>query len=462
MKNIVIDIAKRVKAEGGRGLVVGGFVRDKLLGATSKDIDIEVYGIAEDRLKALLQSFGPVDLVGESFAVFKVAGIDVSLPRKESKVAPGHKGFTVEYDPDLSFEEASRRRDFTVNALALDPLTGEILDAHGGQKDLKDKILRAVDAKTFADDPLRALRAVQFAARFEFEIEGETQELCKSLNLKELSPERIGEEWKKLLIKAEKPSIGLEYMNELLILDKLHPELLALIDTLQDQEWHPEGDVWAHVKLSVDAAAKIIRREKLKQDEALGIMLAVLLHDIGKPATTTKDADGRIRSKGHTEAGLPLAKEFMRKLMIGQPVQKVALSLIKEHMFLTSLARGGEKMTARAVRRLAARLMPANIRQLSLVIEADRDGTGRGFAEGIRELLQAAEQLKVKDSKPKPLVTGADLLKLGYKEGPELGAVLKKLYEAQLDGEFESKEEGIKYFQNSLSDFGEGPASRQG
>ena len=162
-----LALARAVRDAGGRALIVGGWVRDRLLGIDAKDLDIEVFGIAPERLKDLVAAFGRVDTVGEAFTVYKVAGLDVSLPRRESKTGKGHKGFRVEGDPSLSFDDAARRRDFTINAISFDPLTGEFIDPFHGREDLDARLLRIVDRTTFADDSLRVLRALQFAARFE-------------------------------------------------------------------------------------------------------------------------------------------------------------------------------------------------------------------------------------------------------------------------------------------------------
>ena len=174
-------IAEAVRDRGGRALVVGGFVRDTLLGRPSKDLDIEVFGMPADDLKALLARWGPVNTVGESFTVFKVQGLDVSLPRRESKVGRGHKGFAVHGDPALPFAEAARRRDFTINAIGWDPLTDAYLDPHGGRADLDARVLRMVDAQTFGDDSLRVLRALQFAARFACAVEATTARVCRDV-----------------------------------------------------------------------------------------------------------------------------------------------------------------------------------------------------------------------------------------------------------------------------------------
>ena len=240
----VAGIATAVREAGGRALIVGGWVRDRLLGRQSKDVDLEVFGLSASRLLSLLQQFGKVETVGESFTVYKVGQLDVALPRRESKVGRGHRGFDVTGDPHLSLAEAARRRDFTVNAISWDPLTGEYLDPWGGRADLDRKVLRAVDRRTFGEDSLRVLRAVQFAARFEFEIEAETRALCRGIPLDDLPAERIWGEIEKLLLLPRRPSLGLEAARDLTVVDRLFPELSALVGCEQEPDWHPEGDVW--------------------------------------------------------------------------------------------------------------------------------------------------------------------------------------------------------------------------
>jgi tRNA nucleotidyltransferase (CCA-adding enzyme) len=252
------DVASAVRSAGGRALVVGGWVRDHLLGRTSKDVDLEIFGLSPARLRELLGRFGAVNTVGESFTVYKVGDVDVSLPRRDSKTGRGHRGFTVDGDPSMSIAEAARRRDFTINAIAFDPLTGEHLDPWGGIRDLERRVLRAVDARTFPDDSLRVLRAVQFAARFTLDVEPSTRELCRRIPLDDLPAERIWGEIEKLVVLADRPSLGLEVALDLGAVDRLFPELRALVGCPQEPEWHPEGDVWIHTLMVTDEARRRI------------------------------------------------------------------------------------------------------------------------------------------------------------------------------------------------------------
>jgi len=291
--DLATAIAHRVRDLGGRALIVGGWVRDRLMGRTCKDLDLEVYGLPADRLKSLLTEFGTVNTVGESFTVYKVADIDVALPRRESRIGRGHRGFEVKGDPDLSFPEAARRRDFTINAIAWDPLTEEYLDPFNGRADIAAKTLRAVDLDTFGEDSLRVLRAVQFSARFEFVLDDATRELCRGIALDDLPSERIWGEIEKLLLQALRPSIGLQLALDLGVIERLFPEIHALVGCEQEPEWHPEGDVWIHTLLVCDQART--RIEDLDRARQIVVMVGAVCHDLGKPPTTAF-IDGRIRS----------------------------------------------------------------------------------------------------------------------------------------------------------------------
>ncbi|MCA1815835.1 MAG: hypothetical protein LC746_05400, partial [Acidobacteria bacterium] len=238
----ITALARAVREAGGRALLVGGCVRDALLGRQPKDWDVEVYGVEPARLRALLEKFGRVDAVGEAFTVYKLGrSLDVSLPRRERKQGRGHRGFVIEGDPAMSFEEAARRRDFTINAILFDPLTREHIDPFGGQTDLKNRILRAVAPETFVEDSLRVLRAAQLAARFELEVDAATVELCRSIDLTDLPAERVWGELEKLLLQAERPSVGFDWLAKLNATPRLFPEVQALVGVPQDSEWHPEG-----------------------------------------------------------------------------------------------------------------------------------------------------------------------------------------------------------------------------
>ena len=252
-----LDIARAVRAAGGRALVVGGWVRDRLMGRDVKDIDVEVFGVPAGRLKALLESLGRVETVGESFQVFKAGDVDVSLPRRESKSGRGHRGFEVTGDPGMSAEDAARRRDFRVNAILWDPLTDEYLDPFDGRGDIARRVLRVVDPATFADDSLRALRAMQFAARFGFALDDEARALCRAMPLDDLPAERIWGEVEKLLL-APKPSIGFALALELGIdAEDLDVDVLGRVP--HDPVAHPAAD---HERASAGGAHGAGDRER--------------------------------------------------------------------------------------------------------------------------------------------------------------------------------------------------------
>ena len=436
-------IADRVRDAGGRALYVGGWVRDRLLGLESKDIDIEVYGIEADRLHALLAEIGPVNTVGQSFTVYKVGGVDVSLPRTESKQGRGHRGFVVTGDPWMSEKEAARRRDFTVNAIAWNPRRDEYIDPFGGRDDLEHRRLRVVDSSTFADDSLRVLRGVQLAARFELTPDDVTARICRGIALDDLPAERIRGEMEKLLLQARRPSLGFELALELGVIQRLFPELEALVGCEQEPEWHPEGDVWVHTLMVVDEARA--RIDDLDRPRQLTLMLAAVCHDLGKPATT-EFVDGRIRSRGHEEAGVPPTRAFLDRLdvhtLAGYDVRAQVLGLVAHHLKPGMWHRGTDSVGDGAFRRLARKV---DLELLARLSAADCLGRTGDFdcAATMDWFLDRARALGVEHEAPAPLLLGRHLLQLGLAPGPEIGRILKAVYERQLDGEVASLEQAL-------------------
>lgn len=435
------DIAERVRDAGGKALVVGGWVRDRLLGQPSKDVDIEVFGLDPSVLKKLLRRMGRVSTVGESFTVYKLwidgqeGDIDVSIPRRESKTGRGHRGFTVEGDPSMPVEEAARRRDFTVNAILYDPLDESYVDPYGGRKDLDGRILRAVDPETFVEDSLRVLRGAQFAARFGLSIEPRTVALCRGIDLDDLPSERIWGEIEKLLVRAPEPSRGLEALRELGVLPKLFPELDALVDCPQDPEHHPEGDVWTHTKLVVDEATEVVG--DLGRAHRTTVMLAALCHDLGKPATT-KVVDGRIRQLAHDRAGVAPTEALLGRLRVhtldGFHARDQVLALVDEHLVPSHFYKDRDHVTDGAFRRLARRVHCGLLARVSRADLLGRTGAARQaraaewFAVRIREL-------GLEDGPEPPILLGRHVLEMGVPAGPEVGVITKAVYELQLDGE---------------------------
>lgn len=445
----ILKLAEIVKENGGRAMLVGGCVRDELMGIEPKDWDLEIYGIQPEKLREILDKFGRIDAVGEAFTVYKIGqDLDVALPRRERKTGRGHKGFVVEGDPDMSFEEASRRRDFTINAILKDVLTGEIIDCFGGQKDIENKILRIVSRETFAEDSLRVLRAAQFAARFEFQIDEETKEICRSIDLSDLPKERIWGELEKLLLKSEKPSIGLQYFYELNIAEQLFPELVALVGVPQEKEWHPEGNVDVHTLMVVDEARKLIG--DLPYAKQVTVMLGALCHDLGKPATT-QFFDGRWRSHAHDEAGIEPTLSFLDKLGIftldGYDVREQIVQLVRYHltpgMFYKSKPGDG------AFRRLARKVEPD---LLYRVAKADSLGRNPEWlpkekwfkAEAQEWFIERIRELNVETEAPKSILMGRHLIELGLKPSFEFKKILEAVYEKQLDGQISSLDEAIE------------------
>ncbi|PYP85153.1 MAG: polynucleotide adenylyltransferase [Blastocatellia bacterium AA13] len=453
----VIQLCRIIESEGGRALLVGGYVRDQMLGIASKDCDIEVYGVQPDRLRAILQDIGPVNAVGERFTVYKLVlskpdnqrhssrdryEVDVSLPRRETKTGRGHKGFLVEGDPAMFIQDAARRRDFTINAVLFDPLTGQTLDPFNGLADLQNRILRAVSAETFVEDSLRVLRAMQFAARFEMTIEPSTLTLCRSIELNDLPKERIWGEFEKLFTKADRPSIGLRAALELGILDRLFPEIRALVDCPQDSDLHPEGDVFTHVALSLDQAVEAA--SELPTEKRLAVMLAVLCHDFGKPSTT-KICEGKVTSAGHDEAGGEPSRSVLNRLglhtLSGYDVRSQVLSLVREHLRPSQYFDRRGSSTDGAIRRLACRV---DIDLLYRVAKADALGRGpAASSEAPDWFISRARDLGVDNGPLPPLLLGRHLLEAGVNPGPKIGEVLRRVYELQLDEEVNTGEEAL-------------------
>jgi tRNA nucleotidyltransferase (CCA-adding enzyme) len=431
--DVVTGIARAAAAAGGRALIVGGWVRDRLLGLAPKDADVEVFGIPADALRDLLLQFGTVNTVGESFTVFKVGGIDVSLPRRDSKTGRGHRGFAVEGDPSMTIEAAARRRDFTINAILFDPLSGEYLDPFAGRVDLQKRILRVVDPRTFADDSLRVLRAVQFAARFRCELERQTRVLCGSIALDDLPAERIWGEIEKLLLQAAQPSIGLRLALELGVIRQLFPELEALVGCPQEPEWHPEGDVWIHTLMVVDEART--RIDDLDHPGRVTVMLGALCHDLGKPPTTAF-IDGRIRSMDHEQAGVEPSARVMDRLNVhslgGYDVRTQVLGIVAHHLKPLAFFKSATPVSDGAFRRLAQKV---DLEMLGRVAVSDCLGrSGRFDCSGIEWFLDRARALGVQHAPPPRILMGRHLLGLGVKPGPRMGEILQQVYEQQLDG----------------------------
>jgi tRNA nucleotidyltransferase (CCA-adding enzyme) len=444
----ILQIARTINVAGGRALLVGGCVRDRLMGLQPKDWDLEVYAIEPGKLRELLSTFGPVNAVGEAFTVYKLGPeLDVSVPRRERKIGPGHRSFVIQGDPSMQFTDAARRRDFTVNAILQDPLTGEIIDPFDGQEDIRRKILRAVSAETFVEDSLRVLRAAQFAARFEFEIAAETVALCRTIDLSDLPAERIWREMEKLLLRATRPAIGLRWLRQLGADQQLFPEITALVDVAQDPEWHPEGDVFVHTLLVVDRARELI--DDLDYPRRVTVMLAALAHDFGKP-DTTEFLEGRWRSRGHEEAGVAPTTNLLDRLNIhtlgGYDVREQVLALVREHLKPGEFYKKRDQVGDGAFRRLARR---CELDLLYRVAKADSLGRNAEWiprekwydAEAQDWFIARARELEVEQRPPEPLLMGRHLLEMGLSPGRRVGDITRAVFEMQLDGRVRTVEE---------------------
>ena len=448
-------IVSELSDQGYRALIAGGAVRDHLLGLEPKDFDIEVYNASFEVLKNQLAQYGRIDLVGQSFGVVKLGPYDFSLPRRDSKIGSAHRDFLTTFDPDITPREACARRDFTINAMAFDPISGVLLDFFHGREDLENRILRAT-SPAFREDPLRVLRGMQFACRFNLTLDPATAQECRAIadQYSTLAQERIAEEFMKWATKSQHPGRLIEYLHAAGWL--IHfPELAALRDVPQDPEWHPEGDVAIHTMLVVDAAAKIAVRDQLEGDLRAVLLFSALTHDFAKPATTAlRDRNGRQRwtAHGHESAGGPLARAFLNRIAIKPAIIDQVVPLVENHLAHSSLR---NDVTPRTVRRLALRLAPANITQLIRLIEADHGGRPplpSTLPESALKIQQMAQSQSVETKPPRPLIQGRHVLPyFENRPGPHIGEVTKSAYESQLDGVFSTEAEALHWLANRMS-----------
>jgi len=387
---LVTKLARRCRDAGGRALLVGGCVRDHLMGGEVADWDLEVHGLEETVLAEVLSGQGKVSAVGRSFGVYKLrqgpVEVDVSLPRRDSNAGPGHRGIRVVGDPHMGVTEAARRRDLTVNAILLDPLTGEVLDPWGGLDDLHDGLLRPVDPGTFLEDPLRPLRAVQFCARLGFATHPSLEDLCRAAPLGELPAERVEGEWRKLLLKGRYPTLGMALARRTAVLERLFPEAAA-----GDGPWVDE------------ALERVAARPPAPASRRYAAALGAWLHRVPSAVHPTLD-----RLRLHRFLGYPLRDRLVAAL--GQ-------------------------LAAPATTDADLRWMSTRAEvELTLVV---RRATGE---PGAQNALERADALGVTRAAPQPLVLGRDLVELGCEPGPNLGRVLHVLYASQLDGELTDRE----------------------
>jgi tRNA nucleotidyltransferase (CCA-adding enzyme) len=447
-----------LRSAGGQPRLVGGCVRDWLLGLEPKDFDVEVYHLDYETMGRVLAPFGPSDLVGRSFGVLKVRldgmEYDFSLPRRESKTGAGHRGFSVAPDPALTEAEAAARRDFTINAIAYDPFNDRVIDLHGGTGDLKKRILRHT-GPAFTEDPLRILRGFQLAARFELTLAPETAALGRTIrdSYAELPVERVWGEWDKWAIKAVKPSLGIAVLKQTGWL-RHFPEVAALDGVPQEPDWHPEGDVLTHTNHCLDALVGLPSwREGTPQTRRL-LSFSVLAHDFGK-AITTKQAErrGQLRwvSPEHEAAGGPLAESFLQRIGAPHELIDFVRPLVMNHLLHHDQQPAFRDTT---VRRLARKIQPATLNDLIAVMQADHLGRPplipQETVRRIEQLRAAAQRLALEHDAPKPVVLGRHLIALGYQPGPQFKKALDAAFESQLDGAFVDEAGGIEWLRNYL------------
>jgi tRNA nucleotidyltransferase (CCA-adding enzyme) len=440
-------LADAVHAAGGRLVMIGGAVRDQLLGIPPKDCDLELYGIPENQVEGLLRGVAAnVRRVGRSFPVWKAFGegqgqdeaLDIALPRREQRIGPRHTDFLTVFDPTMDFAAAAARRDFTMNAMGVDLHTGELLDPHGGRGDLEQRRLRHT-SEHFTEDPLRVLRGMQFCARYELQAAPETIALCQTLTPEYLSPERIFGEWCKLIVKGHKPSAGLEFLRAC-GWTRHFPELHALIGVEQTAAWHPEGDVWSHTLWCLDFLPWV-RTVDAREDLIVG--LGVLCHDFGKPAKTVFE-DGRWKAHGHEGAGETPTRDFLGRMTDEVQLIDDVAALVTRHMVPDSLFEeaGRGQGTDRAVRRLSTQV---RLDRLARVVRCDHGGRPPlpTDAPAADWLVAEAARLGIMSRRPSPLILGRDLIAAGEKPGAHWGPVLKSLYSMQLDGVVSTKEHAL-------------------
>lgn len=444
LPQILKDILYALQDIGAKPILVGGCIRDNLLKIPCKDYDVELFNIEKlEDIQEVLSSFGSVKLVGKSFGVLtlNVDGydFDFALARQEKKVADGHKGFEVLINKHMSFKKASLRRDFTINSIGYDFFEDKLLDPNNGIQDLKDGVLRHISDKTFVEDPLRVYRAIQFCARFELKMSESTFNLCKNMvdnnELTQLPKERVFEEFKKLFLKSNKPSVGFELMNNLGIL-KHFEELQALVGCVQDKQYHPEGDVWIHTLMTIDELTKILKKEQIEDEtRKLYLFYAILCHDLGKPYCT-KLIDGKITSHKHETLGIEPTISFLSKITNEKKLIEKVTPLVKSHLVPFQLYLANSSL--KAVKRLSLKV---NIEDLCLICLADCLGRDIKDKEkcpkAINWLLNKAKELNIENSALKPLVLGRDLIDLGYKPSKQFKEILDYALDLQIEENFD-------------------------
>ncbi|MBR3794514.1 MAG: HD domain-containing protein [Clostridia bacterium] len=429
-EELIAEIARRVDGLGGQALLVGGCVRDGLLGIPCYDIDCEVHGVERDALLPLLREFGEIDASGEQYGIFTIkgVGIDIALPRREKRTGPGHRDFAVEVNPQLTPDQAAARRDFTVNAIMRDALTGEYIDPYGGMKDLQDGVLRAMPGAHFEEDPLRVLRGAQFAARFHLTPDAKTIERMKNMPLDRLSAARVLDETKKALLKADCPDVFFRVLRDADALEPWFHELAALDGVPQNPRYHPEGDAFEHTMLVLRAAAEV----RCRMRDPLEFMLACLTHDLGKAVSTRKNEKGAWQSIGHERTGVPLVYNLLLRLGLSKAMIAYAQNMCALHMRLHTCYHG----TARVSRSNILFDESTSPEELGWLVVCDSRGTGkpRGEADAEEAFIRARLDAYAEAVK-RPMPDAKMLMDAGAMPGPALGRALREARRLVLSGE---------------------------
>jgi len=394
-----------------------------------------VHGVQAEDLRAILEQFGEVITIGKSFGVYAVRGydIDIAIPRKEKNTGRGHRDFEIYTDPFLGEEAAARRRDFTINALMQNVLTGEIVDCFGGREDLKNGVIRHIDSDSFVEDPLRVLRAAQFASRFEFKVADETMDLCRQIDLSALPKERVTAELKKALCKGRKPSLFFDVLREMDQLDCWFPELVSLIGLEQDPIFHPEGDVWTHVMAALDKA--VVYRNRA--EEPFRFMLVPLVHDLGK-IETTEEVNGRIHAYNHEKVGLPIVSRFLHRLTNDAGLIRYVMNMTELHMRPNTVA------YAKSSIKKTNRLFDEAVSPYELILFSTIDMFSERYEGERKDNLEfLLDRLEIyKEYMSRPYVTGKDLIDAGLSPGENFKEILGYAHKLRLAGV--PKDEALK------------------
>lgn len=456
--SMAIQIAKKVKEVGGIAYFVGGYVRDSILDIPNKDIDIEIHGIKPEILKNILSELGDIQTISNAFGIYNLKGydLDIALPRKERCIGTGHKDFEVYVDPYIGTHAAARRRDFTINALMKNILTGEIVDEFNGLNDLKNHIIRHVDSSTFREDSLRVLRACQFAARFNFKIASETINLCKTMDLSTLPKERIAGELSKALLKAKKPSV---FFNSLYECEqtKWFKEVYALKGIKQDSKYHPEGDVYMHTMSVLDQAGELFPTGIDNPDRYLPFMLSALCHDFGKVNTTEINSKERLCALNHEITGIPIANDFLGRIYNNKGFIKYVDNMIKYHMKAHSCFNNRSK--TKTTNLMFDKLLYP--KDFILLVYADSTGhdlnslDNRQFNMFLEKAMTESGFLTDRyfdygKRISEPHITADDLIDLGLKPSPLFKIILDKAWNMHLKGV--KKEHVLKQMVNMLTE----------